>query len=359
MAADGYAYGNRISNFSHSKVAGVVADAVLSTPTLWSRINGMGVNFNQPTKKYTVKVSRTGLGQTFKGLEVLNSSAADTTIQLQYNHVGYSHPTVKILLEHMAVEGAGEDINLSDYINQEAIAEISEDLGTLVYRAQAGDNINGLETIVDDGTNSDLIGGQSRSTYTNLKSTVTASGGTMTLSQLAALHSAVSSGQKKPTVGFTTETVFNYLEELIQPQTRGSYAEHGYLPIRGKTMKARDGETYGEAGFTAISYRGIPIVSDEFCTSGVLYFLNENYIEWAGRTSVPRDFKKDIQPVSLGNMSTLDVSYDAPSRYHGWFFQKDQMMPHQAGLIGRYYVVGQVCTSNPRRHGKLTGITGV
>ena len=356
--ADGQPYGNRVRNFSHSAVYSVVLDAILSTPSYWSRLNGMGEKFNYPTKKYTTKVARTNQGQTFRGLEKLNSSASDTTIQLEYNHTGYTHPTVKILLEQMAVEGMGEDINLSDFINAEAIAEINEDLGGLVYGAGIGDNFNGLEKIVDDGTTSDLIGGQSRSTYSQLNSTVTASGGTLSLSKLAALYSAVASGTKKPSIMVTTQEIFNFVEELIQPQTRGSYDAHGYLPIRGKAVKARTSDTFGEAGFTTLVYRGVPIIADEFATAGTLYMLNENYINWAGRTAVPKDFRGDLKAVSLGKTSSLDLNYK-PSDFHGWFHQKEQMMPDQAGRIGRFYVIGNVCTSNPRRHGKLTGITGV
>lgn len=358
--ADGLAYGNRVSNFSHSAVHGVVLDTILNTPTFWSRINGMGVKFDYPTKKYTVKVSRTGQGQTFVGLEKLNASASDTTIQLEYNHVGYTHPAVKVMLEHFAQEGKGADINLSDFINEEVIAEILEDLGSKIYGAGAGNNINGLEKIVDDGTTSDIIGGQSRSTYSQLNSTVTASGGTLSLAKMSALWTAVTSGTKKPTIAVTTEEIFNLVEELIQPQTRGSYDAHGYMPIRGKAVKARTSDSFGEAGFTSLVYRGVPIIADEFATTGVLYLLNENHLTWAGRTNVPTDFKKaGISPVSLGKMSSLDVNYDKPGDFHGWFYQKEQMMPDQAGLFGRYYVIGQVCSDNPRRHGKLTGITGV
>lgn len=358
MAVDGLPNGNRVNNFSHSEAHSVVLDAILNTPTYWSRLNGMGEKFDFPTKKYTVKVSRTNQGQTFQGLEVLNSSASDTTISLEYSHTGYSHPAVKIMLEHFAAENSGQDIDLSSFINTEAIAEINESLGSLVYGIGSANSINGLEKIVDDGTNVDSIGGQSRSTYTMLNSTVTDSSGTISLAKMAALWSAVSSGVKKPTIAVTTETIFNYIEELIQPQTRGSYQAHQYLPIRGKNPMARDGDTFGEAGFTTLVYRGVPIISDEFATSGVLYLLNERYLTWYGRTSVPSDFKSDISPVKLGSSKTLDLNYK-PSDFHGWFHQKDQMMPNQAGMIGRYYVIGQVCSGNPRYHGKLTGITGV
>lgn len=360
MAADGIAYGNRVSNFSHSKTHSVVIDAILNTPTYWSRVNGMGKKFSYPTAEYTVKVSRTGLGQTFTGLEKLNASAVDDTIKLQYNHAGYNHPAVKVLLEHMAVEGMGEDIDLSSYIDGDAIAEINESLGTLIYGTGAGDNINGLEKIVDDGTNSATIGGQSRTTYSVLNSTVTASGGTVSLSKMSTLLSAISSGVKKPTIGVTTETIWNYIEELIQPQTRGSYSDQGYaaLSVRGKNPVRSEAELKGAAGFTALTYRGVPIISDEFATSGVLYFLNENYLEWKGRTSVPSSFKADYEAVKLGKSKTIDLSYK-PSDFHGWFHRKDQALPMQHGLLGHYLVVGNVCTSNPRRHGKLTGITGV
>lgn len=356
--ADGIAYGNRITNFSHNVADSVVVDAILNTPTYWSRINGMGTAFDYPTKQYTVKVSRTNQGQFFKGLEVLNSSASDTTIQLEFNHTAYSHPSVKIMLEHFAAEGKGQDINLSDFIDMEAVAEINESMGSYIFSGNTAKGFNGLEQIVDDGTNAATIGGASRSTYSQLNSTVTASGGTLSLSKMATLWTNVTSGAKKPSIAVTDEATFNLIEELIQPQTRGSYDAHGYLPIRGKTPKARDEGGFGEAGFTSLVYRGVPIISDEFATDGVLYLLNEDYITWAGRKTVPSDFKGMVKPVSLGSSKNLDLNY-RPSDFHGWFSQDEQMMPNQAGLLKRFYVIGQVCSKNPRRHGKLTGITGV
>ena len=359
--ADGIAYGNRITNFSHNEAAPVVVDAVLSSPTYWARVNGMGKKFSMPTAQYTVKVEKTNLTQAYQGLETLNSSASDTTIQLEFNHTAITHPAVKIFLENMAAEGAGEDINLSDFIDAEAVAEINEYLGTIAFATGTGKNPLGLEAIVDDGTNAATIGGQSRTTYPELNSTVTASGGTVSLAKMATLISAISSGVKNPSIGVTTETVWNLLEELLLPQNRGSYGDVGYskLAIRGKNPVRSDVELHGASGFTAITYRGIPIIADEFATSGVLYFLNENYLEWKGRTSVPKDFKGDFSPISLGkSMKTLDVPYSQPTSY-GWFYQKEQMMPNQAGRIGRYHVIGQLCSANPRYHGKLTGITGV
>lgn len=361
MAADGIAYGNRITNFSHSEVDSVVLDAILNTPTYWSRINGMGKSFRFPTVKYNLKYKRTNLGQTFTGVEKLNSSAWDDTLQLNFNHIGYTHPRVKVLLEHLAVENAGKDVDLSGYIDEDAMAEINESLGDLIFGIGAGNNPNGLEKLVDDGTNSSTIGGASRTTYSVLNSTVTASGGTISLSKMGTLWQAITTGTKNPTIGVTTKTIWQFLEELIQPQTRGSYGDQGYgaLGLRSKYASTSKAELKGAAGFTVIFYKGMPILADDFATSGVLYFLNEDHLSWHGRTNLPAEFAKEgLSKVKLGKSKNMDLTYK-PSDFHGWYSQKDAAMPMQAGLLGRYYVIGQVCTNNPRYHGKLTDILGV
>src|SRR3990167_805755 len=192
MAYEGAQHGNRVSNFSTSKIDAVVVDQVLKVPTLWAYFQRKGKNFNKPTIKKTVKISRTGQGQSYVGLENLNSQASDTTIQLEWAHNAYTHPRVKVMLEHFANEGLGEDINLGDYIDQEAIAELSYDMGGFAYGSGAGDTILGLEALVDTTVNTSTYGGQSKTTYTGLQSTVTASGGAVTLAKLGTLNTAVS-----------------------------------------------------------------------------------------------------------------------------------------------------------------------
>ena len=122
-------------------------------------------------------------------------------------------------------------------------------------------------------------------------------------------------------------------------------------------MSRKDAGATG--GFTALTFRGFPIIKDDAATAQNLFFLNERYIEWRGRTTVPNKYKGVLEAVNLGTPSTTEGVMAAPTPSHGWFFQKMQMMPNQAGMIGRYHVIGQVVTSQPRRHGRLTGITGV
>lgn len=360
MAYEGIQHGNRVTNFSTSKADAVVVDQILNSTTLWAFFNRKGKPFNKPTVKKTVKVTRTGLGESFIGLENLNSSASDTTIQMEWAHNAYTHPRVKVLLEHMTNEGAGEDINLGNYIDQEAVHELAQDMGAQVYGTGAGNTILGLEALVDDGTNTTTNGGQSRTTYTVLNSTVTASGGAMTLAKLATLNDTVSdSGDNQATDLLVSDfTRWSLFEQLLTPTARHTYtmAVTGGIVRNDTGMKEAMG---GRAGFTAISYRGIPWIKDKQCTSGVVYMLNTNYLQWYGRTTVPSDFKEYLTSVSLGKATTLDAVSAKPSDFHGWFSQKEQMMPNQAGVLGRYFVIGQLIGTQPRRQGKLTGVTTV
>lgn len=363
ITPDGIAVNNRVENFGSRKLHARVVDNVLSARTYWSRLQGMGTPFIGNTQDYTIKITDSGLGEFYSGLETLNSAASDTTITLSYAHTAFSQPIVLPFLESLANATAPDRIDLDSFKVDEAVAEAIQRLGTAVYGTGAGDQPLGLEAIVDDGTNASTIGGQSRTTYSALNATVTASGGTVSLSKLATLEDAISASgieSEEPNINVTTKAIWSLYEELLSPQVRASYASVGYdsLPIRGQGIMKR-ADLKGAAGFTALSYRGKPVIKDDACTSGVWYMLNERYFGWKGRTVVGPKFAGMYKKVSLGTPKTMEGVAAAPSDDHGWFFQDFQAMPNQAGIIARYHVVGQVCASQPRRNGKLTGITGV
>jgi hypothetical protein len=222
--------------------------------------------------------------------------------------------------------------------------DMADDIGTIFYGDGTGNSSKdflGLEAIVDDGTNAATYGGLSRATYTTLNSTVTASGGTLTLLKMATLYNSISSGSVNPTLGLTTEAIFSYYEQLLQPQERIA-----------KTVSEMRGVMTGGTGFTGLYYKGFPILADEKCTSGVLYFVNEDFLEWRAlpmAETTPVNFRvTDIEGNDYTNVGGLGFSWS------GW------IKPiNQASLIGHIYLGGELWSSNPKRHGKLTGITGV
>lgn len=355
----------RINPTTERKLYRKVVDNVLNSRTLMARLMGNGKPFNGKTFDIPVKITDSGLGEYFVGLETLSSAASDTLIELSFAHTAFAQPVVSVMLESFANSGPEQSIDLDVFKLEEAVAESVQSLGSAIFGTGAGQQPLGLEAHVDDGTNTSTFGGQSRTTYSGLKSTVTASGGTLTLTKMGTLESAVSAAgieSESPTLIVTTKAIWNLYESLLQPTVRAEYSSIGYpaLSLRGNGIARSRAELKGAAGFTSLSYRGIPVIADEACPAGVMYFLNERYLDWRGRTIVPSKYAGVLEKVSLtGNtMEGVAAEIKAPSDA-GWFFQKMQMMPNQAGMVGRFYVIGQLVGSQPRRQGKLTGITGV
>ena len=133
--------------------------------------------------------------------------------------------------------------------------------------------------------------------------------------------------------------MFNLYGQLLRPQER--------ITKEVGTMKAMQGGT----GFDALVYNGKPILMDEKCTSQAFIFLNENYIDFY---ALPFFKAKSIQYQSQieGN------DYSAPIGLG--FSWSDWIVPANSGsLVGHIYFGGQFVCTNPKRQGKLTGITAI
>lgn len=365
MAYDGIQFGNNVDNFTERKLRAKVVDNVLQAPVYYSRLMSKGVPFQGKTEDVTVDITSDTQGQFFTGLETLNASATTTTITLSFAQTAFTQPQVSVMLESFANVGQAGTIPLDAFKYQKAAAQAINQLGTSIYGTGNANQPDGLGIIVlDSGT----IGGQARSTYSQLNATNTASSGTLTLAKMATLFDAVSNAglaAEEPNVGLTTPAVWSFYEQLLAPNVRAGYNEVGYdrVPVRSMTAVRGNSDLVNAGGFTSLSYRGIPVLKDQFATTGVLFLLNENYFGWYGRTEVPDEYKDSVEKVNLGTMSSYDgtaaEALDMPSEYNGWFYQKPLTVPDQAGRLARFYVIGQVVSYGFRRQGKLTGITGI
>lgn len=336
----------------------------MSAATFYSRVLSKGSQMEGKTMDYTIDVVQDTQGEFFVGLETLNSSATNTTITLSYAQTAFTQPKVGVMLEEFANTGATATINLDVFKYEKAAAQALTKLGQAIYADGTANRPDGLGIIVlDSGT----IGGQSRATYSQLNATNTASGGTLTLLKLATLDDATRAASilsAETNLGLTTKTIFSLYEQLLIPNVRQDYSAIGYpkLGVMATTVD-KGAQAANGAGFRALEYRGKPIIADDFATSGTLYFLNEDSFGWVARTIVPDKYKNLIEKVDLGTMSAYEgvgaEALNLPSEFNGWFYQKDMIIPNQAGSIGRFYVIGQFATWEPRRNGQLTGVTTV
>ena len=108
----------------------------------------------------------------------------------------------------------------------------------------------------------------------------------------------------------------------------------------------------GGTGFTGLWYKGFPILADEKATAGVMYFVNEDFIDFY---ALPMAM---TTPISYKSQSIEGNDY---SEVTGLGFSwSDWIKPtNSAAIVGHVYLGGELISANPKRHAKLTGITSV
>ena len=337
---------SRLTTTTNNVLLPKVVDTILNSNVLFSRIVVKATSWRGRQIEKIIKVSKNSQGSSFDGLDTFDTGAVDNRIKLSFNPKFYEIPVVVPLTE-LAINRSDPN-RLADLASLElesSADDATDDLGTMIYADGTGNsskNLLGLGAIVDDGNSIATYGGQSRSTYSGLAATVTASGGTLSLTKMATLYNAISSGSITPTIGVCDETVFSLYESLLESKER----------ISREVNTIVGGKQISGAGFTGLYYKGFPILSDEKATAQTLFFLNERFLEFRG---IPVPMAK---PVNYG-VKTIEGNDITGLKGLG-FSWSDWIIPaNQAALIGHIYFSGEFWSSNPKRHGKLTGILSV
>ena len=199
---------------------------------------------------------------------------------------------------------------------KDAILAAEDKIGTALYTKQTGDAMDSLVDGCDDSTNTDSYGGITRSTYTWWKGQYNGTGGELSLAMLATQFDLCASGGDKPTIIVTTPALWSAYEALLQPQVRINLSTAGYPKIDG--------------GFDTLMYRGVPIVADEYCTSGYMYFINEKYWNWV--TMKHPDFPTDSRGFTTTPMR-VPTDQDGKVGYILSYFNLINTAPRRSGVI--------------------------
>lgn len=335
-------YGQRIQTTVQTKYLPFVVDTVLNSNVLFQRVVRASKKWGGRTLRSPIKVSKNSTGQSFRGFDTFSTAATDNRQFLEFTPSFYQITCALPGDELSVADTEDKVLDLMKLTIQSDTEDMADDLGTIFYAdgtGNGGKDPLGLAALVDDGSSVASIGGLSRSTYTTLQSTVTASSGTISLAKVDTLWAAVVSGAQKPTAFYTTEVVYNFYGQLLRPQER--------ITKPASKIKGLAGGT----GFDALEYNAKPILMDEKCTSGAFIALNEDFVDFYALPffgAKPVSYKSQIE----GN------DYEAPIGLG--FAWSDWIIPANAGaVVGHIYFGGQFITNNPKRHGKLTGITGV
>jgi hypothetical protein len=347
----------RVTSITQDRILPKIVDQVLSDSFMLYRYISNGKKWSGETLKRPIKVSKNTLGGSFSGLDQHNTGVVSVRETMSYDLRGWEMPVTIPGLERVVNQGEAQVVNLVRAELESAQMDMLDDIASICYSDGTGNDskdFNGLANIVDDGTTAATIGGLSRTTYPVLNSTRTASSGSVTLAKLATLFAAVSAGSaasQRPTIVISSEAEFNLYESLLAPTVQANYQTNG-MPVVTRSSRGAisAAELKGTAGFTSLIYRGIPWVADEKAPAQTIWMLNENYIEWYGA----RD--PELQSISLGSTHEGPIN-DQPTSNTGFQWTGFLKPIDQYADVAHIYLLGNLTSFQPRRHGRLTGVT--
>lgn len=349
-------FNERVTSITQDQFVPTIVDQILDSNVFMARTFSRDVKrWSGETLRIPIQVTKSTSGGSFSGVDVFDTTAQNNTQRLSFEPKGYYQSIVIPGIEKAVNATTAQVLNLVKVSLEIAKNSMCDGVGAKLYSTGAGDDFDGLGNIVDDGTATTSYGGLSRTTYSVLNATNTASGGTLTLVLMAGLArgtSSASSSKQSFTTGLSDETVWDLYEKLLTPTVQANYTANGYPQItastRPGTVVRGEDALKGMQGFNALSYRGRPIVADEKADAQTLWFLNENYLNWYSLTD--RDLKQ------VPAVSVVDGVYsDAKSQPIQ--LKEFQMPTAQYAEVAQLILLGNLISSQPRRQGKLTGIT--
>lgn len=143
----------------------------------------------------------------------------------------------------------------------------------------AGKDITGLALAVENGAAWSSYGGIDSNANTYWRNTWLAEAGALDLASMRNVFNSASRGKSTPRIIITTQSVYEDYEALV---------------LANNDITRTDTKL-GDAGFQNLLFKGVPMVFDEDCTTGDMYFLNPDYMRFVigkGRNFVPTPTQK-------------------------------------------------------------------
>ena len=278
----------------------------------------------------------------FSGYDVLPSTQQTVSVNMYFNatfvatNVSLAGTDLSINKTKMQV------LDLMATTMESRAQDAADDIGNLFQGNGVGKAPSGLGNIVDDGSVASTYGGLSRATYSGLNSTVTSSGGTISLLKVRQLANSISDGSVRPDFALTDYTTWAYFEQLLMPFQRNVYSG-------GKnTVDAA-------SGYDSLVWDNISVMKDKKVAAGTFYLLNTKFLSWYG-VKWYEGQAVDVKAKNIEGNVYGDMPYSSTGKAFSW---TGWVKAFNQGAVNGFMILGGqlICTA-PFRQGKLTGVTG-
>lgn len=210
----------------------------------------------------------------YSGYQTLDTTPQEGIDSAEFNWKQYSVSISISGKEERQNAGTSRIINLLEAKTNQAEMSLTESLSVGLFSDGTGNgnlNLTGLEAMVlDSGT----YGGINSATYTWWKSYVESTSEALGLAKMrTAFNNASVGGKDTPDLIVTTQALFEKYEGLFTVVSVASTTSGAFATPSEGTKKVADG------GFQTMAFKGVPVVWDEQCPSGTMYFLNTKHMK--------------------------------------------------------------------------------
>lgn len=346
-------FGNYIQTVTRQKIVPSVVEGIVNGNVLTMRLFSNSKEWSGESLKRPLMYALNSSGGSYSGFDPFTTTQVDTRVLMSYD-VRQNYQSVVLSNLDLAVNATQERVlDLLKVEMETAKVSMMDRIGTQIYADGTGNSnkdFNGLKNLVDDGTVASSVANLTRASYpTALNSSVTSSIGAITTGRMRTAFDAACHGADQPTLIATDKPTWSYLEAMYASQIRLNY--EGYAQVTAFDVVKEKSALKGEIGFNAIMFRGTPIVKDEKCTSGYIYFLNEKYLQWYGLKHPSHE------SISLSSDTLESGAYDKVPKVKGFSWTGLKEPVNQDAEIGQILLYGNLVCWSPRHQAVLQGVT--
>lgn len=335
-----------IQTTTNQYLAPAWVDQVLRDNFFFGEVLGRTKKWDGSQMLFPIKYQKGIASVAFNGFDQLPTSQQPVTVNMTF------YPT--FVATNVALAGSDLSVNdtpmqtvkLAKTMMESRAQDAADDVGNFFQgdgTSFGGKAPSGLGNIVDDGTTASTYGGLSRSTYSGLNATVTASSGTISLLKIRQLANSITDGKVRPSMALTTYDVWSYIEQLLQTFQRNTYSDFSNMDA---------GAGYKSNG---LIWDGLTIFRDKKVASGIFYLLNMDFLKFYGLKwwkGTPVSLKSEV---IKGNIYEYN-----PANATKAFTWTNWIEAYNQGAVNGFMILGgQLLCTDPFRNGKLTGITGI
>lgn len=342
-----------VTSVTRETIVPSVSDTALSGNVLVLRTLGNGRSWSSGYRyDIPIKYAKSTAGGIVGLGGTLDTDRAETRTKMQFKPQRIHKPVVIDDIEEAVNQGDERVIDVLTAEMESIAQDLADDVGGYLYAGTGtSSSFDSLLNASDDTTNYANYGQLARSTYATLNGQYDASIGVLAASDMSTMYDSVEIGSVGPTVIATTKSIWSAYEGLLTPTVRAGYQTGGFPQVtRTGTVPSKNALSGGDIGFTALWYRATPFVKDDKCTAQKMFFIPEKHFFWAG-LNLPAYKRLNITGRAVDGPQALPIP-------EGFNWSGMMRSTQQPATVGHFYLVGDWMSSDPRRVGQMTGITG-